>query len=378
MKMKLLTTATSVLALAIAAQANAGVVTSKGDDLVISTKSGLKVATADGNTSFAVGGRIQWDYANIDVNGDNVINDTYIRRARVFFKGHNGDWAYKAQYNLDDNRGVLKRKGGVVEDLYIRYTGFGKAANITVGKQKAPFGLEQLTSSKDITSLERSASTVLFTAGRHVGLQLHGATGMFSYGIGAFEADKEFIDSDGKFFDKDDNGNDDGAGSIAVVGRVTAAPINEDGSVLHFGAGFIQAPDDSQNFRLKDVYNLEVAGVAGPFHYQAEYFDGTDADSYYAQVGWVLTGESRPYKKGVFKRIKPKSDSGAWELVARYNDGSGDFGELSDAEAKSYLFGVNWYATNNVRIGANYSTIEADSTNNDADIFQMRIQYVYE
>jgi phosphate-selective porin OprO/OprP len=373
MKMKLLTTATSVLALAIAAQVNAGTVTSKGDDIVISTKSGLKVATADGDKSFAVGGRIQWDYANIDVNGENVINDTYIRRARVFFKGHNGDWAYKAQYNLDDNRGILKRKGGVVEDLYIRYTGFGKAANITVGKQKAPFGLEQLTSSKDITSLERSASTSLFTAGRHVGLQLHGTTGMFSYGIGAFEADKEIVDSDGEFFDR----ADDDSASIAAVGRVTAAPINEDGSVLHFGVGFIEAPDDSQNFRLKDVYNLEVAGVAGPFHFQAEYFDGTDADSYYAQAGWVLTGESRPYKKGVFKRIKPSSDSGAWELVARYNDGSGDFGELGDVEAKSYLFGANYY-TGSVRIGANYTQMDQDSTGDDADIFQVRIQYVYE
>ena len=375
--MKLVTTVVPLLSLAIATQVNAGTVTSKGDDLVMSTDGGLKVATADGDKSFAVGGRIQWDYANIDVNGENVINDSYIRRARVFFKGHNGNWAYKAQYNLDDNRGEVKRKGGVVEDLYIRYIGFGKVANVTVGKQKAPFGLEELTSSKDITSLERSASSSLFAAGRNIGVQLHGVSGMFSYGIGAFEADKEFVDADGKFVDRDDNGDDDGAGSIAVVGRLTAAPINEDGSVLHFGAGFIQAPDDSKNFRLKNVYNVEIAGVVGPFHYQAEYFDGTDVDSYYAQVGWVLTGESRPYKKGVFKRIKPNSDSGAWELVARYNDGSGDFGELGDVEAKSYLFGANYYA-GSIRIGANYTQMDEDFTDNDADIFQVRFQYIYE
>jgi phosphate-selective porin OprO/OprP len=376
MKMKLLTTTASVLALAIAAQANAGVVTSKGDDLVISTKSGLKVATADGNTSFAVGGRIQWDYADIDVNGNNVVKDTYIRRARVFFKGHNGDWAYKAQYNLDDDRGVAKRKGGTVEDLYIRYTGFD-IGNITVGKQKAPFGLEQLTSSKDITALERSASTSLFTAGRQTGIQFNGNSGMFTYALGVFEANEEVLES-GEFLDLPD----DDAESFAYVGRATFAPINDEGNVLHFGAGFIAADDNSQNFQLKDVYNFEAAGVVGPFHIQAEFFDGElagqDVDTYYVQAGWVITGESRPYKKGAFKRIKPNSDSGAWELVARYNDGSGDFEQFDEVEAKSYLFGVNWYATNNVRIGANYTTIEEDATNNDADIFQMRIQYVYE
>jgi phosphate-selective porin OprO/OprP len=377
MKMKLLTTATSVLALAIAAQAYAGVVTSKGDDLVISTNSGLKVATADGDKSFAIGGRIMWDYVNADLNGQNIINDTEIRRARIYLKGQSGDWAYKSQFNLDDGRGELKRKGGTVEDLYITYKGFGSAANITFGKHNAPFSLQHLNSSNDMTALERSASTILFAAKRQTGIQFHGKSGMFTYGIGAYEANDTFFDSGG-----DDLTEARGSSSIAVVGRLTAAPINEDGKVLHLGAGFIEAPDDSQNIFLKDVYNVEVAGVAGPFHAQAEYFDGsvgadsTDVDSYYIQAGWVLTGESRPYKGGKFKRIKPKSDTGAWELVARYNNGDGDFGDLDEVEAKSYLFGVNWYASNNVRIGANYTTIEEKGSGNDLDIFQARIQYV--
>lgn len=371
--MKLLTTAISVLVLSIAIPTNAGTVTSEGDDIIISTKSGLKVATANGDMSFAVGGRIQWDYSNIDVNGTNVINDSYIRRARIFFKGHNKDWAYKAQFNLDDNRGELKRKGGVVEDLYIRYTGFGKAAKITVGKQSSPFGLEELTSSKDISSLERSASTILFAGGRHYGVQVHGAAGMFTYGIGAFEADKAFLANNDEYIDI----VDDDAASIAIVGRVTAAPINENGNVLHFGAGFIEAPDNSQNFRLKDVYNIETAGAAGPFHFQAEYFSGTDANAYYTQAGWVITGENRPYKKGVFKRIKPKGDSGAWELVTRYNNGSGDFGEFGDVDAKSYLLGVNYYS-GSVRIGANYTKISEDSTGSDANSLKVRFQYVFE
>jgi phosphate-selective porin OprO/OprP len=379
MKMRTLITAVPVFALAIAIQANAGTVTSKGDDLVLSTNSGLKIETADGDRSFAIGGRIMWDYANIDVNGDNVVNDTYIRRARIHLKGHTGDWAYKSQLNLDDDRGNVKRKGGTVEDLYITYKGFGSAAHITAGKHNAPFSLQQLNSSNDMSALERSASTNLFAAGRHTGIQFHGKSGIFTYGIGAYESDKEFLDSDDDFIDR----ADDDASSLSVVGRLTATPINEDGNVLHLGAGFIEASDDSQNFRLKDVYNLEAAAVVGPYHVQAEYYDGTigrqngtNVDTYYIQAGWVLTGESRPYKGGKFKRIKPKADSGAWELVARYNDGNGDFDEIGDVDAKSYLVGVNYYASKNVRIGINYSTIEEADTNNDADVFLARVQYV--
>jgi phosphate-selective porin OprO/OprP len=302
--MKLLTTTASVLALAIAAQANAGVVTSKGDDLVISTNSGLKVATADGDKSFAIGGRLQWDYANIDVNDENVVNDTGIRRARVYFKGHSGDWAYKLQLNVDDNRGSLRRTGGTVEDLYVKYTGFGDALQITAGKHNSPFSLQRLTSSNDMTALERSAATNFVISNRNTGIQLHGKSGMFTYGIGAYEAEANFeLNSDGELVTNQDLGSN----NMAVIGRLTATPINNDGNILHFGAGFIESSEDNQQFGLKDVYNLEFAAVAGAFHVQSEYFDGTgpgvnsdDLETYYFQAGWVLTGESRPYKDGKF------------------------------------------------------------------------------
>ena len=373
--MKFLLKLTSAITLAVAAQANAELVTSSGDELVLSTNSGLKVKTANGEKSFQIGGRIQWDYADIDLNDNNILKDTYIRRARIFTKGHSGDWAYKAQFNLDDERGAVKRKGGTVEDLYIRYTGFN-FADITVGKQKAPFGLEELTSSKDISSLERSASTNLFVGGRQTGIQLTGNIDNFTYSFGVFEANEEVLE-DGVLTDLPD----DDAKNFAYVGRATFAPINKEGKVLHLGAGFIAAGENSQNFGLKDVYNLEAGGVSGPFHVQAEFFEGElagqDVDSYYIQAGWILTGESRPYSKGKFKRVKPKAGEGAWEVVTHYNDGTGDFEELGEIDAKSYLVGLNYYQ-GNVRLGANFTSIEEDTTDNDVDIFQIRIQYVYD
>jgi phosphate-selective porin OprO/OprP len=78
---------------------------------------------------------------------------------------------------------------GPAEDLYIRYLGFGSTATVTIGKQKEPFGLEQLTSSKDISALERSAMTERYTPGRSGGIQLSGKGDNWTYGIGYFEAD---------------------------------------------------------------------------------------------------------------------------------------------------------------------------------------------
>jgi phosphate-selective porin OprO/OprP len=184
---KILITTASLLALAITAQANAGTVTSKGDDIVMSTNSGLKVVTADGDKSFAIGGRLQGDYINLQNDGKNVFNDRHIRRVRIYFKGRSGNWAYKSPINFDDNKGTRECQGGTVEDLYITYTGFGRATNITVGKHNPSFSLQQLSSSNDISGLERSESTNLFTSARHTGLQHHSNLGMFTCGIGVFE-----------------------------------------------------------------------------------------------------------------------------------------------------------------------------------------------
>lgn len=383
----------NILALAIASVAvgaNAGTVTSDGDDVIVNTKGGFSVKTADKKRSFNIGGRIQWDYNNAEIEPASGASRTEesqfdVRRARVFLKGHVDNWAYKAQWNLDDEGS----SGGDIEDLYIRYTGWGKQANLTIGRAKAPFGLEELTSSKDISVLERSAITELFVPGRQDGIQLHGKGANWTYGFGLYEAgDDDSINTDGQ---------DTTARNVAWVGRFTTAPINEDGNVLHLGIGFQSAsgamrtgPGSIENFSMEDAYNLEIGGVNGSFHYQAEFFDGTlafgdtigseqDVDGFYLQAGWIWTGESRPYKDGKFKIVKPSSDAGAWEAVFRYEDGSGDYGdiELGDNDGSAYTFGVNYYANSNIRIGANYTVGESDLNNDEGNEFRVRFQYVY-
>lgn len=366
----------ALLPLAIAAittTGHAGTVITDGPDIEIKTDGGLEVATVDGKASMELGGRLQWDYDSTEAEDRGIDReDLDARRARLFVEGHYGDWAYKAQFNIAETDGA---DGGTAEDLYIRYLGFGDLANITVGKQKEPFGLEELTSSKYISALERTALTELYAPGRNAGIQLHGKGSNWTYGVGAFEADG-------------DEGND--FDDLGWTGRVTFAPVNSDDMVVHLGGGFTTREVDLDDNPLTDeefdAYNLELAGVFGPFHAQAEYFEGeegteigdTDFDGYYLQAGWLITGETRPYKNGIFRGVEP-SGEGAWEVILRYEDGFGRYSDigLTTTEGEQTTFGVNYYANKHVRLGVSYSTGEEDETGFEGDEFRARLQFAF-
>jgi len=352
------------LAISTVSVAQAGTVTTDGEDLLINTESGIEVKRSDDSASFQLGGRIQWDYdaTQSDDNGVDT-KDFDVRRARLYVKGHYGDWAYKTQFNVAESDGV---DGGDVEDLYIRYLGFGSVASVTIGKQKEPFGLEALTSSKDISALERSAMTERYAPGRSGGIQLSGKGRNWTYGVGYFEADG-------------DGSND--FNNTAITARGTFAPILTNDAVVHLGAGYTKRDADVQADEV-DTYNLELAGRTGPFHAQAEYFDSEEGqfgvDGYYVQLGWVITGESRPYKAGVFKRVKPSSPKGAWELIARFEDGDGKYSDvgLATTNGEQKTLGVNYYANNNVRLGLSYMDGE-EASGQSGDEVRARFQYAF-
>lgn len=318
----------------------------------VQTKGGLKVSTTDGNYSVKVGGRIQWDYNNAKANDVTDEDGFDVRRARLFVSGKIQDWSFKSQFNVNGNG---------FEDLYIRYNGWGKQARVTIGNQKMPFGLEELASSKDISLLERSAITERYAVGRQQGVQLHGGDGHINYGIGLFE-----------------DGDSSESGDLGFAARVAYAPINEKGSVLHFGLAYTDRADESS------ALGLEAAWVAGAFHAQAEYVSGEQANAddlsgYYLQLGWVVTGESRAYKGGKFKRIKPAGKSGAWELVARYESGDGNYSdiELGNDDATALGLGINWYTNKNVRFGLNYTTGDSETNNDEGEELRLRTQIVF-
>ncbi|NND82030.1 MAG: ATPase [Gammaproteobacteria bacterium] len=318
----------------------------------VSTKGGLSVTS--GQYQFKFGGRIMYDYNKAEKNGVTDEDDFDLRRGRLYASGKIGDdWSFKSQFNVN---------GGGAEDLYLRYGGFGSAANITVGRQKMPFGLEELTSSKDISVLERSAITERFAIGRSDGVQLHGKmSGNQTYAVAFFT----------------DDVNDAEAGEeTGFAARYTIAPYKTENSLIHLGIAYKDIDEDS-------AVGLEVAATSGPFHIQAEFVDGeegnTDLDGYYIQAGYILTGETRPYSGGKFKRVKPGDKGGAWEVVARLEEGDGNHSdiELGRTDASAYTLGLNWYPHGNVRLGVNYTDGEDNLDGDEGNEFRVRFQLTF-
>ena len=320
------------------------------DDFKITTKGGLKIEKTDGTASFAVGGRIQWDYDHTETDVDEE-ETLEIRRARLFAKGHIDDWAYKAEFNVGEDN------GGTVEDLYVSYTGWGKQAILTIGKHREPIGLEDQTSSNDISLLERSAITESYAIARNAGVQLSGQVQDLYYAVGVYRNDND----------------EESIEETAITGRVAYAPINEEGKLLHIGAAY-RAGEES------DVVGLELAGVLGQAHAQFEFFDRDESnqDGSYLQVGYVISGTPRPYKDGKFKRVNPTEGWGI-EVAARVENGYGKYSDigLESGEGKQTSFGVNLYPNNNLRFGLDYTFGELDNSDNDGSELRVRTQFVF-
>jgi phosphate-selective porin OprO and OprP len=400
-----------LLALSIAAlsgTAVAGTVTTAGDDLIIGSKGDLSIATKEGDFSFAIDGRMMWDadyfdgvHHNASSNADPGSNafESELRRARLAFKGTvYSDWHYKFQYTFNADSGGKNQ----LEDAYIKYTGWD-IADITVGKYKFPFGLEELVSSKHISTIERSAMVEFVRAGRsQQNIQLSKGSKNYSWAFGLYEGAA------------DENGSE----LYNLAGRVTFAPIVADDQVVHLGAAVFKSDiDDSvpvntsftqrlsvhtadkialtSNLNANDhiQYGLEAAWMHGPFSLQSEYVSSSWEDDtneveysgYYVQGTWTLTGESRSYKgkSGIFDKISPKGANGAVELVAKFEQGEIDDDRTGAIENgfDNITVGVNWYVNKNVRLSANYITtsLDEDDANGEdkGNAFSTRLQLIW-
>ena len=352
-----------------------------------------KDAAKGADFKLQIGGRLMVDAAFYDDDKTDLSNGTEIRRVRVGVEGTiYSVWDYEAEFDFSGNEADVK-------DAWLGYSGF-KSAKIKIGNFKEPFSLEEQTSSKYITFMERALPNV-FAPGRNIGIGFNSqgknwalAGGVFSEGVG------------------DESAKDEGYGAS---GRLAFAPVNEKRNALHLGLSLAaRVPDDESESvafderpeshiaeKLLDTgditnvdhyitYALEAAYVLGPISIQGEYiatkvkrekgFEDAGFDGAYIYASCFLTGESRPYKakKGKFGRVKPisKDGFGAWEVAMRYSTLDLNDGVITAGEMDNITFGLNWYANPNVRFMANYIMVDTDEKagNDDPRIFQMRAQ----
>lgn len=362
----------------------------------------LIASSPDGRFKYWLDGRLNLDFATYRGSENRLPTGFEVRRARIGVK--TTLWTnWLAEIDLDFADNAIEMK-----DVWVGYAGIPNML-IKAGNHKSPFGLDSLTSSKNITFIER-AYIDAWAPDRLMGLAISGWGAHWQATAGVYG------EAAGAFNDKDSL-TGGGAGTSqrwSLVGRATMAPLNRKGRVLHFGIAAAQRqpevakiatsggdlPDRLNASRIvkldsraethvsrakflstgdmKFVDNMhqlgaEVAGVFGPMTFQGEWqstvvhrlatnvanLEDHGFHGYYGQVTYFLTGESRPYfvSEGEFGRIIPTREAGAVEVGVRYSTIDLDDVTTVDAirggQATNITGGLTWFMNANHKLVAN-------------------------
>lgn len=368
--------------------------------------SGLKVVSPDKDMSFEFGGRMQLDGAVFDEGESPMGNGTEARRIRMRMNGTAyDDWGYKLEVDFSSTG------SSDVTDAWVKY-GPWETADVLVGHQKVPFSQQSMTSSNWQVFQERALPDAFIDTR---------VTGRRRLGLTANSWGDHYYASSGLFGEglNDDGRNNEDWG---VAGRFVAAPVAEDDELLSFG-GAVYYRDLSPNSLLRfssrpesqiagtrlvdtgiiagaedlTMANAEMTVVFGPFHAEAEVFDvqvGRNSmdtvgfDGMYAQAGWFLTGETRPYSmKGArFGRVMPADEGGAWEVAARYSQIDVSNRDVRGGRQENVTLGLNWWINPSMVWRFAYVYIHAletaeslnlNSASQHASAVQMRFQVVF-
>lgn len=360
----------------------------------------------------------------------------------------------RIQDGADFRRARLSAKGAVTEftnyffqmdfgfpgrptftDVWVEQTSIPGLGTVRIGQWKQPFSLEVVSSFRYTTFMERSLLFNAFTPFRHIGVGFYDVN------------DDQTMTWAASLFR---SGQDQYGGSISTDGgwgtaeRLTFLPLweCEGEEYLHLGLGhfFNAPPRDLAIFRTipeffigqnapglvgtsgvptpgvvdgtpffistgllrLDNYNVlgtEFLWVEGPFSLQSETMvnfvdldDGNRSTLWgsYAQAGWFLTGEHRPYdrKSGAIDRVKPFTNFGpctrdaapgigAWELAARWSHLNLNDNPISGGTMTDFTLGLNWYWNPYTKMVFNYIHAAPDAAGfpkSQTNMFGLRAQ----
>lgn len=444
------------LALAIAAAGMAAPVMAD----TATTKGGFQIKSDDGNFEAKLGGRIHFDgnfytgeeqkNSGFSAAAQKSNSQFFFRRARVTLEGKAYDWNFKFENDFASSSEELS-SGGVLTTTTAQACGpipvggtdvagdgcpagsnlvtvinsasvtapstkanegfrevwIGRKVlgdnNLRIGQAKPYRGMEELTSSNEITFMERSYATAtgIYNNQFTTGVFLDGSGEGYGYGAALYTprsaADRE-------------------TQGLGYNVRGFVVPVRSNGNLVHIGVSVTQdnfeTNTTSKNVRVvgrenglrsgnlitASVFNeqeavaTELAARFGGIYMQGEYVKSTfkdtlgtapftpdqDVDAYYVQASFFLTDHTKPYdfKKGVFKSPKLNGEEGAIELKARF-DKIENKDLATRPEASYFALGVNYYATPNTRFMVEYvdGKAETSTTKLDAAAITARAQY---
>ncbi len=341
-----------------------------------------------------------------DKNTYNEIgNGVTIRRARMAIKTIiHKNWY--GEIDLDFAGSQTEMKDMIIGYISPRKSGIFKNIGIKVGNFKEGFSMEETTSSRYITFIERSLISKLAPS-RHLGMQITKFDRFYTVVGGVhFQDLGGFEESDISQSHNKSKGMDEG---VSYTGRAIARYISLDHSfVFHLGGGYsYRTPktswensdayrystrtlsninrkkyldtDNIKNVDSRTLANIEIASSWKNFMFHAEYLvaglQGTDinkvagiteskAKGAFAQLGWLIFGGHYRYniREAEFTQVATGKSWGDVELAFRY-----DYLDLNDFNARiyggganAYTFGINYHVNSNVKFMLNYSYAEHD------------------
>lgn len=364
----------------------------------------LTFETEDQNFKLWFDNRVYIDMAYFPSNDvyNDIGNGINVRRARFAIKARL--WKHwGAELDVDFAGATIEMK-----DMYIQYF-FMKAnqdyAHIRVGNFREAFSMEETTTSRYVSFIERSLVNKI-APGRHLGAAFTtwGKKYLFIGGV-HFNSTGEFEEVTWSQDYNKDAGIDEG---YSLTARAVFTPLNDEIKVVHIGAGYsYRTPktsdevyeayrystrslssinrkkyldtDDIINVKNRTLYNVELAAAYKNFMFQSEYIgqqmNGTDVngteginqakiDGMYAQVGWLIFGGKYNYniKEGEFTQVSRGKYWGDIELVYRFDYmNANDFdAEIYGGAANAHTIGINYHVNPNVKFMLNYSYLDHD------------------
>lgn len=369
----------------------------------------LLFQSEDGQFKLELDGRINLVAALYSGNETPLSNGMEVRRGRLGFKPTWGPWSAQFDINFD---GVAAE----IKDMWVAYNGFKNTA-ITLGNHKGQWSVEEVTSSRYLTFIERGLPNA-FAPDRRLGISIAKWGKQWRLFAGLFGEVAENVDEISE--------NE----ALNYNFRVSGLPFLKDAGFLHLGFAYghsqPEANDEgSVRFRARpethvadnrflttgkikkvvswDQYGAELAASFGPVLLQGEYtwvdvnrLDGLSKASfsgYYAFASWMITGEKRPYNSEEGEpagRIYARNKSlGAFELAARISNlnlNDPDNSGIMGGEGNNVTLALNYYAYPNLKFMLNYVMINHDEFatgggdyegNDDYQVFQFGFYYSF-
>jgi len=348
------------------------------------SKNGVLVFSSDdGQFKWWLDARINLDGAFFIEDKNSLGDGVQLRRARLAIKTQLwGDWYAESDVDLSGEAVAMK-------DAFVRYDAlFHHTGYVRVGNFKEPFGLEEVTSSRNLIFLERSQGLDAFVPNRKMGLEFGHFAPSYRVAAGMFGPDVSVYETESKDM------------TWNFTGRATWNGLRTDKSVLHLGAaGSWRQPDFASSavrFRTRNEYHVnnykyvdtdniygvqrygmadgEAAYVNRRLRLQGECigvsvrreapFQDLSFSGGYVCASFFLTGDSHPYdwQDAEFGKVLPKGRYGAWEIVTRFSSVDMTSHDVHGGRSTATTVGLNWYANVNVHVLADFVMM-----NNDED-----------